>query len=69
MPLLRPIMAAIDELARNYQCSIVLCSATQPALLEEKRFYNGFTNVRELAPQPEQIFEDLKRVTIKYIGL
>ncbi len=69
LPLLRPIMAAIDELARNYQCSIVLCSATQPALLEEKRFYNGFTNVRELAPQPEQIFEDLKRVTIKYIGL
>src|SRR3546814_10098668 len=28
--LLRPCMAAIDELARNYGASIVLCTATQP---------------------------------------
>ncbi len=69
LPLLRPIMAAIDELARNYQCSIVLCTATQPALLEEKGFHNGLTEVRELAPNPEQLFQKLQRVTIKHIGL
>ncbi len=67
--LLRPIMAAIDELARNYRCSIVLCTATQPALLAEKGFYNGFTNVCELAPNPQSLFEQLKRVIIRYIGL
>lgn len=30
--LLRPCMAAIDELAKNYGATVVLCTATQPAL-------------------------------------
>jgi CRISPR-associated endonuclease/helicase Cas3 len=35
-PLLAPCAQALDELARNYRCTIVLCTATQPALDEEK---------------------------------
>lgn len=30
-PLLAPCVQALDELARNYGCTIVLCTATQPA--------------------------------------
>lgn len=71
--LLRPTMAAIDELVRNYKCSVVLCTATQPALDKEKGFVNGFENVREIAPKHapsgQTLFEALKRVDIKPVGV
>lgn len=68
LKLLRPVMAAIDELARNYKCTIVLCTATQPALREDQGFFNGFQNVREIAPEPEKSFEQLKRTQVQAIG-
>lgn len=68
LKLLRPVMAAIDELARNYKCTIVLCTATQPALREDQGFFNGFQNVREIAPEPEKLFEKLKRTQVRAIG-
>ncbi len=67
--LLRPTMAAIDELVRNYRCSVVLCTATQPALLRSDEFYNGFEHVREIAPDPEQLYNELDRVTVRHIGV
>ncbi len=69
LKLLRPTMAAIDELARNYKCSIVLCTATQPALLHSDEFHNGFRKVREIAPDPLQLYADLDRVTVRHIGI
>lgn len=67
LKLLRPTMAAIDELARNYHCSVVLCTATQPALLAEN-IHNGFEHVREIAPDPKRLYEELERVTVVHIG-
>jgi CRISPR-associated endonuclease/helicase Cas3 len=64
LKLLRPIMAAIDELALNYGCSVVLCTATQPAL-KDGDFHNGFENVREIAPNPTELFEKLRRTQVK----
>ncbi|MCF6323760.1 MAG: CRISPR-associated endonuclease Cas3'' [Gammaproteobacteria bacterium] len=69
LKLLRPTMAAIDELARNYKCSIVLCTATQPALLHSDDFLNGFIKVREIAPDISQLYTDLDRVTVRHIGV
>ncbi|MFU2079876.1 CRISPR-associated helicase Cas3' [Avibacterium endocarditidis] len=66
--LLRPIMAAIDELARNYRCSVVMCTATQPAIHQQHGFYKGFENLREIAPNPEQLFERLARTIVQHIG-
>lgn len=66
--LLRPIMSAIDELARNYKCSVVMCTATQPAIHSTHGFYKGFKNVREIAPNPTALFQKLRRTTVSHIG-
>ncbi len=65
LPVLRPCVAALDELVRNYGCSVVLCTATQPAL-KAPRFKGGFnlSPERELAPDPKALAEKLRRVTL-----
>lgn len=63
IPFLRPCLAGICELIKNYSCSAVLCTATQPAvepLLEE--FLPGYLPT-ELCPEPEQMYQDFRRVT------
>ena len=66
--LLLPIMQAIKELAQNYRCSVVMCTATQPAVQAENGFYRGFENVREIAPKPTALFDKLCRTTVQHIG-
>lgn len=68
LKLLRPIMATIDELALNYGCSVVLCTATQPALKDSDEFHNGFKNVHEIAPNPKELFQKLRRAKIQILG-
>ena len=65
---LLPIMQAIKELAQNYRCSVVMCTATQPAVQAADGFYRGFENVREIAPEPEALFAQLRRTTVQHIG-
>lgn len=66
--LLRPCVTAIDELALNYRCSPVLCTATQPAL-QAPQFRGGLQGVRELAPEPPRLFEQLARVQVRQVGI
>ena len=65
LPVLRPCVAALDELTRNYGCSVVLCTATQPALAAP-RFKGGFDLLpeRELAPDRPALARALKRVRL-----
>lgn len=65
--LLRPAVAAIDELARNYRTSVVLCTATQPAL-NAPDFRGGLESVRELAPEPPELYRKLDRVRVRHVG-
>jgi CRISPR-associated endonuclease/helicase Cas3 len=75
--LLRPCMAALDELARNYGASVVLCTATQPALrvidnalppnkLKKKQGFD-IGPERELAPTIERLYHMLKRVNVEVL--
>lgn len=64
---LRPCMEALKELARNYGATVVLCTATQPALREKDSFKGGFAigEDRELAPDPPALYAALKRVQVE----
>lgn len=66
--LLRPCLEAVRELAQGYGCSVVLCTATQPAVRREDGFTDGLDGVRELAPDPQALYRCLKRVTVTPLG-
>lgn len=63
---LKPCVGMLDELARNYGCTIVLCTATQPALIAPS-FKGGFAaeTTHELAPDPARLDAAFRRVTLE----
>lgn len=63
---LHPILFALDELMAHYDVSVVLTTATQPALLRRDAFPIGLRMpCRELAPAPERLRTALRRVRIE----
>ncbi|WP_127076844.1 CRISPR-associated endonuclease Cas3'' [Rhodomicrobium lacus] len=66
--LLLPIMRAIEELAANYGCTVVLCTATQPALGARKGFPGLPLDGRELAPDPAGLARELRRTRLDFAG-
>lgn len=66
LKLLRPTLLALDELARNYRCSIVFCTATQPALADVG-FRDVIGELQELAPNPDELFRRFRRVTVRHV--
>lgn len=63
--LLLPCLEAIRELASHYNCSIVLCSATQPAIGFREDFTKGLENVREIVCEPDILHTQMKRVKVE----
>lgn len=70
LALLRPTIAAIEELSLNYGATAVLCTATQPAITAERPdgslgLPGGLSNVHEIIPAPDALYERLQRVTVQ----
>jgi CRISPR-associated endonuclease/helicase Cas3 len=76
LPYLLPCIEALRELSASYGASVVLCTATQPALNapgkkqdgKEDGLANGFRDVREIIPDPKALHASLKRVEVCHIG-
>ena len=67
--LLQPCLAALRELADDYGCSVVLCTATQPALERRDSFSIGLEGVREIIPNPERLHSAMRRVACSNLGV
>lgn len=62
--LLRPCLRMLDCLARHWGCSVIFCTATQPAVELALRGEPALSPVRELAPDPERLATRLRRARI-----
>lgn len=61
--LLRPLVDALQLLAQNFGVTVVLCTATQPALEADTRFFKGFSpSPVEIVSEPKKHFAALRRV-------
>ena len=66
---LKPCLAVLKELVARYGCTVVLCTATQPAILKRSDFDIGLEDVRELVDDPPALYEQLKRVRVRDLGM
>ncbi len=67
---LQPILDVINLLTTHYGVSIVLCTATQPALASRNYFdaarnRRGLDTVTEIITRPVEIFRQLERVRVR----
>lgn len=62
---LAPILDALKQLVAHYNVTVVLCTATQPAL-DDSPYLKGLENVREIVPEPSRFFSELKRVSYEW---
>ena len=68
VPFLKPCISAIGELVRHYGATAILCTATQPEL---GRLFNELApelSIREIAPEPDELFEFFRRVSFQREG-
>jgi CRISPR-associated endonuclease/helicase Cas3 len=72
---LQAVTWVLEELVRNFGCTIILCTATQP-LLDTKRIDGqdaadnhriGLKDIRHIIEEPAQLYRALKRVEVEWI--
>lgn len=66
--LLKPTMFVLRELVESYGCTVVLCTATQPALDWRSDFDIGLKNIRPIIDKPAELHASLRRTQVKRVG-
>ncbi len=69
VPFLMPCVSAIGELVQHYGVTAVLCTATQPALGRLFKQLAPTLVQREIAPDPDGLFDDFRRVSFRREGV
>lgn len=67
---MQPILDVLNLLVAHYGVTVVLCTATQPALgstdyFDASKNLRGLHNVREIIDHPDALFAALKRVQVE----
>lgn len=65
---LAPCLRVLRELTESYGSTVILCTATQPAVEHRDDFSIGLKRVREIIPDPPRLYRSLKRVEVEDLG-
>jgi CRISPR-associated endonuclease/helicase Cas3 len=68
---LQPILDCLNLLQKHYGVTVVLSTATQPALASRKGFgstLRGLDNVREIIDDPDDLYRSLQRVNVTSVA-
>ena len=65
---LGPCLLVLRELVLRYRCTVVLCTATQPALQDIKLQSLALPQAMELVADPPGLYTALKRVQVVFLG-
>jgi CRISPR-associated endonuclease/helicase Cas3 len=63
---LLPVLELLRELVEHYGCTVVLTTATQPALARRDSLPQGLEGVWEIVPNPGELARDLERVNVAW---
>jgi CRISPR-associated endonuclease/helicase Cas3 len=63
---LRPILDGLSALVRDYGATVVVSTATQPALTRSTYLPEGLDDVREIVPAELDVFARLRRVRVRW---
>lgn len=66
--LLAPTLAVLEELVTNYGTTVVLCTATQPAVEWREGFPIGLENIRPIIDEPARLHAALRRTSVECQG-
>lgn len=62
--LLEPILDVLQQLVQDFGATLVICTATQPALARRPALSVGFERIEEIVPADVCAFERLRRVRV-----
>jgi len=65
---MEPCLAVLRDLVEFYGCSVVLCTATQPAIHKRDDFKIGIAGVREIVDDPVGLYNAMRRVDLRNLG-
>lgn len=63
---LLPVLDSLRELVARYGCTVVLSTATQPALSRRAAMPSGLEDVREIATDPVKLARALTRIRVRW---
>jgi CRISPR-associated endonuclease/helicase Cas3 len=65
---MEPCLAALHELVDHYGCTIVLCTATQPALDDKSTLRMALPKIEEIVDDPKHLYGALQRTAVSFVG-